>query len=263
MTIHIDNTEEYDNPALYDQENNAYLEDVIFLSKWAAYTEGVIIDIACGTGRATIPLAMEGHRLVGIDIHQGMLEEARNKTADLQVAIEWVEQDCTKLQLNVVSRLIYSIGDSFQHFLTNEAQDRLLSSVNKHLEMGGHFIFGTRFPSTEELLQPPIEEYWRSYVDSETYNAVDVYTLSRYDSVQQIQHYTTTRKTKDGNGNIISEKGTNIRLRYTYPQEMERLLRTNGFKILHLYKDWHGTPLTEECYEMIYVCQKCEQSVTK
>ncbi|MDN4601955.1 methyltransferase domain-containing protein [Paenibacillus sp. F6_3S_P_1C] len=263
MTIHIDNTEEYDNPALYDQENNAYLEDVKFLSKWAANTNGVIIDIACGTGRATIPLAMEGHHLVGIDVHKGMLEEARNKTADLQLAIEWVEQDCTKLQLNVVSRLIYSIGNSFQHFLTNEAQDGLLCSVNKHLEMGGLFIFGTRFPSTEELLQPPIEEYWRSYVDSETYNAVDVYTLNRYDSVQQIQHYITTRKTKDGNGNIISEKGTNIRLRYTYPQEMERLLRTNGFKILHLYKDWQGTPLTEECYEMIYVCQKSEQCVTK
>ncbi|SEL40842.1 class I SAM-dependent methyltransferase [Paenibacillus sp. OK003] len=260
MTIDIDNAEEYDNPALYDQENNAYLEDVKFLSKWAAKADGVIIDIACGTGRATIPLALEGHHLIGVDLHEGMLAEARNKAEHLQLAIEWVEQDCSKLQLNVTSPMIYSIGNSFQHFLTNEDQDGLLSSVNKHLEMGGIFIFGTRFPSTEELLQPPTEEYWRSYVDSETHNTVDVYTISRYNSVQQIQHYTTTRKMKDGNGNIISETSTNIRLRYTYPQEMKRILGANGFEILHFYKDWQGTPLTDESYEMIYVCKKVSKA---
>ncbi|MFE6075853.1 class I SAM-dependent methyltransferase [Paenibacillus sp. NPDC057886] len=263
MIIHMDNAEEYNNPALYDQENNAYLEDVKFLSKWAANADGVIIDIACGTGRATIPLAMEGHHLIGVDLHKGMLDEARSKAAHLQLAIEWVEQDCSKLQLKMISQLIYSIGNSFQHFLTNEDQDGLLSSVNKHLEMGGLFIFGTRFPSTEELLQPPTEEYWRSYVDSETHNAVDVYTISRYDSLQQIQHYTTIRKMKDENGNIISEASTNIRLRYTYPQEMKRILGANGFEILHLYKDWHGTPLTDDSVEMIYVCKKSEKSVTK
>jgi len=46
------------------------------------------------------------------------------------------------------------VGNSFQHFLTNEDQDKLLTSVNKQLKQNGIFIFGTRFPSYEELLQP-------------------------------------------------------------------------------------------------------------
>jgi hypothetical protein len=58
MNIHIDNTEEYDNPALYDQEYNAYIEDVIFLSKWAANTDGVVID-TCGT-----PLTEECYEMI-------------------------------------------------------------------------------------------------------------------------------------------------------------------------------------------------------
>jgi hypothetical protein len=59
MNIHIDNTEEYDNPALYDQEYNSYLEDVKFLSKWALNTEGVIIEITCGT-----PLTEECYEMI-------------------------------------------------------------------------------------------------------------------------------------------------------------------------------------------------------
>jgi len=36
-------------------------------------------------------------------------------------------------------------------------------------------------------------------------------------------------KTKDLNGNIISETSTPIRLRYTYPQEMKRILGANVY----------------------------------
>jgi len=261
MTNHINNVEEYEHPDVYDQENNGFTDDVRFLSQWAANIDGVIIDIACGTGRATIPLAMEGHQLIGVDLHRGMLDKARTKSSHLFLPIDWVEQDCSNLQLDMKSKFIYSTGNSFQHFLTNEDQDGLLSSVNRHLEVGGTFIFGTRFPSAEELLQPPTEEYWSTYTDQDTQHQVDVYTISRYDSLQQIQHYTTTRRMKDLQGCLIHESSTNIRLRYVYPEEMKRILSSNGFEIVHLYKDWKGTPLTEESYEMIYVCEKVNESV--
>ncbi|QDQ02453.1 class I SAM-dependent methyltransferase [Lysinibacillus fusiformis] len=252
----LDNTEEYDNPTLYDKENEPYLPEMPFLLKWASKKEGTIIDVACGTGRTTIPLAKKGHKLIGVDIHRGMLDEAKKKSSNLDLQIDWVEQDCTKMNLNIKSNLIYSVGNSFQHFLTNESQDALLSSVNKHLEIDGIFIFGTRFPSVEELLQPPTEEYWRTYNDSETLNTVDVYTISNYDSLNQIQHYTTIRKYKNMDGEIIDEHKTNISLRYVFPKEMERILSANGFEIVHRYKDWKQAPLTNDSYEMIYVCKK-------
>ncbi|MDH5162310.1 class I SAM-dependent methyltransferase [Heyndrickxia oleronia] len=250
------NFEEYDDPILYDMENELYIEDVPFLMKEALKTVGPIIDLACGTGRVTIPLASKGHQLIGVDVHRGMLDEARKKAEDLNLNINWVEQDCTKLDLNIKSHLIYSVGNSFQHFLTNEDQDGLLSSVNKHLHNEGIFIFGTRFPSVDELLQPSTEEYWKTYIDSDTQCPVDVYTISNYDSLNQIQHYTTIRKYKNKNGEIINEKRTNINLRYVFPKEMERMLLATGFEIIHLYKDWKETPITNDSYEMIYVCRK-------
>ncbi|KHF38910.1 class I SAM-dependent methyltransferase [Halalkalibacter okhensis] len=252
----IDNFEEYDDPNLYDKENEAYIPELPFLLKWASKQKGIIIDLACGTGRLTIPVAKNGFKLVGVDIHKGMLDEAVNKSSNLGLDIDWVEQDCTNLSLNLKSQLIYSVGNSFQHFLSNEVQDRFLSSVNKHLENNGIFIFGTRFPSVDELLQPSTEEYWRTYTDHESLNSVDVYTISTYDSLSQIQHYTTVRKYKNSNGELVSEKKTNIRLRYVFPKEMERTLDSNGFEIVNIYRDWNETLLANENNEMIYVCKK-------
>lgn len=254
--MYMDNSEEYNDPILYDKENDHYRSEVPLLLKWAPKKKGPIIDFACGTGRITIPMAKSGHELVGVDVHKGMLDEAKRKSSDLNLPIRWVEQDCTKLNLDIRSPLIYSVGNSFQHFLTNEAQDSLLASINMHLGMDGVFIFGTRFPTGDELLQPSTEEYWRSYTESETGHTVDVYTISNYDSLNQIQHYTTIRKYKNTDGEIFDEMSTNISLRYVFPKEMERILTARGFEIVHLYGDWNETPITNASHEMIYVCRK-------
>ncbi|MCJ8007845.1 class I SAM-dependent methyltransferase [Lederbergia wuyishanensis] len=252
----LKNSEEYNDPILYDKENESYNEDISFLLKWAEKKQGPIIDLACGTGRATIPLAKEGHQLIGVDIHPSMLNEAEKKASKQNLPIKWIIQDCTEFELNVKSGLIFTVGNSFQHFLTNESQDGLLSSVHKHLEHEGIFIFGSRFPSTEELLQPSSEEYWRTYIDRETGDKVDVYTISSYDNLDQIQHYETIRKYKNTHDEIVNENRTKISLRYVFPKEMERLLSVHGFKILHVYKDWNETPITNDSYQMVYVCQK-------
>lgn len=254
--MNINNSQEYDDPTLYDKENESFIPEIPFILKWATKKQGPIIDIACGTGRVTIPLAKNGYKLVGVDINEGMLAHAKKKAANLNLQIRWIEQDCTQLDLCIKSNLVYSVGNSFQHFLTNESQDGLLTSINKSLEVEGLFIFNTRFPSVEELLQPSTEEYWKSYTDNETLNTVDLFTISEYDSLKQIQHYTTIRKYKNNTGEIIKEKRTNISLRYVFPQEMERLLFAFGFEILHLYSDWNETPITNDSYEMIYVCRK-------
>jgi ubiquinone/menaquinone biosynthesis C-methylase UbiE len=243
------NVEEYEDPILYDFENDGYTEDVAFLLKRAEQVDGVIIDLACGTGRATIPLAAKGHNLIGVDIHAGMLEQAKKKSSNL--AIRWVEQDCTKLKLDSNSKLIYMVGNSFQHFLTNQEQDQLLTSIYNHLDADGIFIFNTRFPSKEELLQPAEEEFWKSYTDPSSGQHVDVFTISEYDSLKQVQHYTTIRRARNG-----TESSTKISLRYVFPQEMQRLAEANGFRILNMFNDWKGAPITSESMEMICVFQK-------
>lgn len=37
-----ENLEEYEDPILYDQENNLFIDDIPFLTEWAAKMDGVI-----------------------------------------------------------------------------------------------------------------------------------------------------------------------------------------------------------------------------
>lgn len=54
-----------------------------------------VLDVACGTGNATIPAAEAGARVRGLDLTPAMLSKARERAAGL--AIEWVEGDAEDL----------------------------------------------------------------------------------------------------------------------------------------------------------------------
>lgn len=178
--------------------------------------------------------------MIGVDIHEGMLAEAKKKTTDCK-KVKWLQQDCLQLSMNEAIPFAFMVGHGFQHFLTNTDQNKLLTSIHHVLAENGIFIFDTRFPSKEELIQPSTEEYWTTISD-EKGRKCDLYTEMTYDSIQQIQHYITTRKFYDEDA-LVEELKTTIDLRYTYPQELERLLVANGFELLHIYNDWEGNEL--------------------
>lgn len=253
----LDNFDMYNDPSSYDEEFDSYKADIPLLLKWALKTKGPIIDLACGTGRATIPLAENANnQLIGVDIHEGMLNTAKGKSSKKGLEVDWIQQDCTQLNLKTKANLIYTVGNSFQHFLTNEEQDALLSSVRNHLVNDGIFIFGTRFPSAEELFVSPNEEYVRTFTDPSSQLTVEEYHISKYDTLTQIQHNSTIKKYINSDGEMVHETTFDISLRYIYPKEIERFLHKYGFEILHLYKDWNETPITNEANEMIYICKK-------
>ena len=56
-----------------------------------------VLDVACGTGNATIPAAQTGARTTGLDITPELLVDARRRADDAGVDIEWVEGDAEDL----------------------------------------------------------------------------------------------------------------------------------------------------------------------
>lgn len=51
---------------------------------------GLVLDLACGTGRHLIPLSMEGYDMVGLDISFRLLKMGKNE----QEASSWSELTC-------------------------------------------------------------------------------------------------------------------------------------------------------------------------
>lgn len=57
-----------------------------------------IIDLGCGSGRHSIELAKRGYDVVGIDISVTMLEEAKKRSKEAGVNIEFYQEDLSRLE---------------------------------------------------------------------------------------------------------------------------------------------------------------------
>jgi ubiquinone/menaquinone biosynthesis C-methylase UbiE len=66
----------------YDWENAQTLgrRDVPFWQRVASRARGQVLELGCGTGRVSIPLAKAGVQIVGVDRSAPMLERARKRT---------------------------------------------------------------------------------------------------------------------------------------------------------------------------------------
>ena len=55
--------------------------------------------------------------MIGVDLHEGMLERAKQKAKEQSLSIEFIEARLHKLAIPVKSSLVFMTGNSFQHFL--------------------------------------------------------------------------------------------------------------------------------------------------
>lgn len=240
----------YTDPDLYDTENQI-VDELAVLLPLAAQAGGPIVDLACGTGRTTLPLAEAGFQVIGVDSSAPMLAAARRKAEARGLRVDFHLQDCRRLELPVQARMATMTGNSFQEFLTNDDQDALLRSVHRHLAPGCVFLFGTRLPSGANLDRPAGEQPWRTVIDADG-RGIDVSVIWRYDPVTQVQDYTFIERIGDGTP-LTEERRSVGRLRYTGPMEMRRLLAAHDFELRVIHGDWDGSLLSKDSLEMVVI----------
>lgn len=245
----------YTDPILYDLEN-VIVDELPILLRLAGEAGGPILDLACGTGRTTLPMAGAGFEVVGVDMSEPMLARAREKAREQGLAIAFHLQDCSRLELPLTARMVTMTGHAFQEFLSNAAQDELLHSVSRHLAPGGVVVFDTRFPSRDNLQKPEGEQPWQTVTDERGWT-VAASVIWSYDAVSQVQDYVFIDRISNGAG-AAEETRSLGRLRYTWPREMERLLDMHGFDLDTIYGEWDGAPLAADSYDMVVVARKRE-----
>jgi ubiquinone/menaquinone biosynthesis C-methylase UbiE len=74
-----------------------------------------VLDVACGTGNATIPAAKLGARVTGLDASPGLIDVAREQGADAMVEVDWIVGDAQSLPFEDDSfdRVISIFGHMF------------------------------------------------------------------------------------------------------------------------------------------------------
>lgn len=243
---------EYADPELYDLENQRFEPAGPFYLTLAQQAGGAVLELGCGTGRYTIPLAEQGSAITGLDLAPSMLARAKTKAGALPIA--WVQADARAFRLDRKFHLIFESGAMFQHLLERTDQELMLTCAYEHLADDGRFVITLTVPTAQLMTTVETEQPWFTYTTPAGVE-VSVSGTDHYDPVRQVKLETAYRRWRDADGQQIV-KVAPLSLRYTFPEEMETLLHSAGFALLVRYGDWDFTPFGSASQLMICLCQK-------
>jgi SAM-dependent methyltransferase len=120
-----------------------------------------VLDIACGTGNATIPAALAGGRCTGLDLTPELFDAARRNAADAGVEIDWVQGDAEDLPLDDGSfdRVLSTFGVMFapRHEVAAAELARVIAPGGTAVLAcwGPYGLNGEMFPMVGKHMPPP------------------------------------------------------------------------------------------------------------
>ena len=135
----------------------ATAQDVAFLWKHLGLAEGLrVLDVPCGAGRLTLPLAARGCTLTGVDISAQCLEAARAAALEQGLTADWRQSDMSALDGNGEFDAAFCFGNSFG-YLNDAGNVAFLAAVGKALKPRGRFAID--YGQTAESIFPRLEAH--------------------------------------------------------------------------------------------------------
>ena len=251
----------------YDSFSKGLDGDEAFYLEEARKAGGAVLEIGCGTGRITIPIAESGVSIVGIDRAPAMLEVARRKIARLpeetRKRLRIVEGDMRTFAMDRRFDLVIIPYRAFCHLMTTGDQRRALTRIRDHLVEGGRLVFNVFDPSIEMIaahLKPlgGSRNHMGSFPHPDTGRRVMVSTTRRYDpAAQTVEEYRFFEEL-DAEGRVVSTTVTPLFIRYAYRYEMQHLLELCGFEVEALHGDFRRGPFRHG-KEQVWVARKTKR----
>lgn len=99
-----------------------------------------VLDLCCGHGRHTIPLAKAGYQVTGLDLSEVFLKRARQDAAAADVAVTWVRRDMRDIPFQNEFDAIVNLFTAFGYFDDKAENQKVLEAVARALKPGGRFL---------------------------------------------------------------------------------------------------------------------------
>jgi SAM-dependent methyltransferase len=227
--------------------------DIDFYVARATEASGPVLEVACGTGRLTLPMARHGAEVHALDASPAMLSWLRAKLADepdLQVSVH--EADMQAFDLDVSFGRVLVPFHAFTHLLDCESQVAALRAFHRHLRPNGRLV-----------LDLPARRYDRMAQESALSVSRPAEYLAdgrRLTLCEQVYYLDDDRRVVIDLDVTVESPGYNIRratrrlvTRFVPHHEMEMLLRLTGFRIEAAYGGFDGRPYAHGCSELIFV----------
>jgi SAM-dependent methyltransferase len=126
--------------------------DVPFFVEEAGKTRGKVLELMCGTGRVSLPLAAAGADLTCVDASEGMLARLKEKLRGRNLAARVVRADVRHLDLPPEFDLAIIPFHSFSELVSEKDQELALEAIHGCLKEGGRLICPLQEPGIRARL---------------------------------------------------------------------------------------------------------------
>ena len=257
--------------SIYDivHENKPPMPDVPFYLEYAKQVcgengdKGEILELGCGTGRVSFPLAKEGFHVTGLDLSKQMLDIFQSK---LSIATKVHPEIARRIKIIHGNMADFSIGRkfaiitapfrAFQSVTSQKDIAGTLSCIREHLAESGFFIVNVFNPNKN-----PLDEDWcrpevfvDEIVDEETGIRVEQYECrERIDTVNQIiyPYLAYNVAYPDGRTERLVE---HLQLKYYYSPQLRAEIEKSGMEIVEEFSWYDKQPPGGR--EIIFVCRR-------
>lgn len=249
----------------YDWENARTLgrRDVPFWRQIARRTRGPVLELGCGTGRISLPLAKAGVAIVGIDRSapmlaqaarraRGLVPDSRGKRASSRLALTRGDIRALPFQSGTFETVLAPYG-VLQSLLRDRDLTATLESVARVLKPGG--LFGID-------LVPDVPN-WREYTNKTQMHgrAAGGVHLTLVESVRQDKRRRRTIFEQSyfaRRGRTTTEHRFSLTFRTLPVSLMTRRLVRAGFRIEAVLGDYRGRPWDERADVWVMLARKID-----
>ncbi|HSQ34150.1 MAG TPA: class I SAM-dependent methyltransferase [Peptostreptococcaceae bacterium] len=227
---------------------------------WVSYIEKIIkdenikvkniLELACGTGNITIPLAKKGYDIAGIDISEEMLMIAREKSQKKGIDLVLLNQDIADLDFDLYDLdCVLCACDGFNYILEDDDLKIIFDKIYKLLKEKGIFIFDiSSYYKLSSILgnnvygenRDDIAYLWQNYFDEE-------------DDIVQMDLAFFTKE--DESGKFIRFEETHYQRAYKN-EDIFNMLNNSGFSNIKQYRDFTFEKDNGEEERVFFVCIK-------
>jgi SAM-dependent methyltransferase len=229
---------------LFHTHHAHFQEDLPYWKKLAQQYGDPILELGCGTGRVSLPLAEAGYQITGIDNDLEMLVFTRRRTAPLDITqLPLVQADMAELLFNQKFHLIISPCNTLSTLPFFRLRKTVLN-VYHQLETGGCFAVSLPNPNILDLLpvhtDTELELNFTHPIDGEP---VQVSNRWVREDNQVTFYWYYDHLLPDGKVKRTELKTTHY---LSSPSEYIDLLHENGLKDVQLFGDYEFSRYTPD-----------------
>jgi SAM-dependent methyltransferase len=181
---------------------------------------GMILDLACGTGRHAVDLTKRGYRVVALDLSLAMLAKAAEEAQERSQKLNFVQGDMRELAFEATFDGIYCWNTSFG-FFDDEKNADVIARIHRALKRGGQFVLDVANRDFVVNQAPSL-----AWFEGDGCVCMDE---------MQIDWLTSRLRTKR---TMMMEDGRSKEIEYTIrlysPHELGKLLNDHGFRVTEL-----------------------------